>query len=356
MLQSIMAIYLLFLLTLTASCGQGLSTEQGPNTTRGATTATADTLAFTSGIKSIFEDSKGHYWFGSLKEGVARYDGQSLVYFDRQDGMTDNQIWSIQEDRAGVIWFSTQDGVSTYDGKAIKNRTSAAAVIPEADWMKFGNDLWFAAGIKSGVLRYDGMQLTYLPFPAHQVLNTSDNLSAVTDLSTGKNNMIWIATYAGVWGYNGRDFKVINDKTLGFDRRVAPLHIRSILEDSKGRLWMGNNGIGVLVKEGDSIYNFSEKQQLVHAGSKKRGDKSPPGTLEHVFVIAEDAKGHIWFGDRDAGLWKFDGTSMVNYTVKDGLTNEFALSIYKDKQGKMWFGMVDGKLYTFNGTRFERQF
>ena len=69
--------------------------------------------------------------------------------------------------------------------------------------------------------------------------------------------MIWFGTYAGVFGYNGSDFTIINDETLGFDRAIAPLHIRSILEDSKGRLWIGNNGIGVLLKEGDSIINFS---------------------------------------------------------------------------------------------------
>ncbi len=168
--------------------------------------------------------------------------------------------------------------------------------------------------------------------------------------------MIWFGTYAGVFGYNGNEFTIINDETCGFDRNIAPLHIRSILEDSKGRLWMGNNGIGVLLKEGDAIINFSEKQNLIHPTSGRKGDKSMPGTLEHVFTIAEDGNGNIWFGDRDAGIWKYDGATMTNYTKKDGLTNDFALSIFEDKQGELWFGMADGNIFKFNGKTFKKQF
>ena len=155
--------------------------------------------------------------------------------------------------------------------------------------------------------------------------------------------MIWFATYTGVLGYNGSDFTIINNETLGLDRKIEPLHIRSIFEDSKGRLWIGNNGIGVLFKEKESIINFSKKHDLIHPNSKRNGEKSPEGTLEHVFVIAEDHKGNIWFGDRDAGIWKFDGKQLQNYTQKDGLTNDFVLSIYEDHNKELWFGMADGK-------------
>ena len=78
--------------------------------------------------------------------------------------------------------------------------------------------------------------------------------------------------------------------------------------------------------------------------------------MEHVFTITEDKKGNIWFGDRDAGIWKYDGENLGNFTTKDGLTNDFALSIYEDKNGELWFGMSDGSIYKFNGKTFEKQF
>lgn len=366
--KKIKLIYLTFLLILNFSCVEKKSTKKETKNTELVATSKTDTLKFTSGIRAIFQDSKGNYWFGSLQEGVAVYNGKSFNYFTMNEGLSDNQIHSIQEDKEGVIWFNTQTGVSSYDGTKITNHTktikeNSQTILPiqsndskTSEWMKSDNDLWFEAGNKAGVYRYDGQRLQYLALPPQKALNYSDNLFAVTDISNGKNNRIWFGTYAGVFGYNGKEFRIINDETLGLDIEVEPLHIRSILEDSKGRLWIGNNGIGVLLKEGDSIINFSDKKKLIHPTSGRKGDKSLPGTLEHVFTITEDSKGNIWFGDRDAGIWKYDGVKMTNYTKKDGLTNDNALSIFEDDKGELWFGMADGNIFKFNGNAFEKQF
>ena len=361
-------IYLLLILTLNFSCIEKKSTEKEIKQSELPATSKNDTLKFTSGIRAIFQDSKGNYWFGSNQEGVAVYNGKSFKYFTINEGLNDNQIHSIQEDEEGVIWIDTQTGISSFNGTRISNHPKANTeniqnLFPiqsngskTSEWMKSDRDIWFEAGNKAGVCRYDGQQLHYLDLPIQKVPNPHDNLFAVTDISKGKNNMIWFGTYAGVFGYNGTNFTIINDETVGFDRKIETLHIRSIYEDSKGRLWIGNNGIGVLLKVGDSIINFSEVNNLIHPNSSRKGDKSPKGTLEHVFTIEEDIEGNIWFGDRDAGIWKYDGKNLENYTIKDGLSNDFALSIYEDKNSELWFGMTDGNLYKFNGKTFEKQF
>src|SRR5690606_35178536 len=123
-------------------------------------------------------------------------------------------------------------------------------------WKKTASDLWFNAGIKEGVYRYDGQEVSYLAFPLPKVINSTNKYSS-TDISVGKTGLIWFATYAGVFGFDGREFTIINDETLGLNIDKELVHVRSVLEDSKGRLWIGNNGIGVLLKEKDTIINFS---------------------------------------------------------------------------------------------------
>lgn len=361
-------IYLMLILSLNFSCGKHKSAEKDIPQREWDAALKTDSLKFTSGIRAIFQDSKGSYWFGSLQEGVAVYNGTSFNYFTINDGLSDNQIHSIQEDHEGIIWFDTQTGVCSYDGTKITNHTisigenthsvlSIQNIYPKSnEWIKSESDLWFEAGNNEGVYRYDGQRLHYLEFPHLKDYDVSDNLFAVTDISKGKNNMIWFGTYAGVFGYDGSDFTIINDETLGRDDKMGALHIRSILEDSKDRLWIGNNGIGVLLRENDTIINFSNKHGLVHPNSKQNGEKSPKGTLEHVFVIAEDTKGNIWFGDRDAGIWKYDNKRLENYTTKDGLVSDFVLAIYEDSNSELWFGMADGNIYKYNGKAFEKQF
>lgn len=358
-----MMIYLLLLLVLNFSCSLNNSSESkilsSEINNKLSVNNTNIKLKYISGIRSILQDRKGNYWFGSHQEGVCFFDGRSFHYFTVKDGLSDNQIRSIQEDNNGNIWFGSAKGVSNYDGKRITNYTEKSKITisysSQNKWTKTDNDLWFGAGINPGVYRYDGQILNYLAFPTPKIINP-DNTYLVTGISNGKNEMLWIGTFAGVFGYNGKEFTILNDETLGLTKETGLLHIRSVFEDSKGRLWIGNNGIGVLLKDGDTIINFSEQNNLIHPTSSRRGDKSQVGTLEHVFVINEDADGNIWFGDRDTGVWKYDGESMTNYTVDSKLIRQMVWSIYKDKKGNLLFGMADGGVYKFNGNSFERKY
>ncbi|MEL6669287.1 MAG: hypothetical protein AAFY36_08665 [Bacteroidota bacterium] len=47
--------------------------------------------------------------------------------------------------------------------------------------------------------------------------------------------------------------------------------------------------------------------------------------------------------------------ALENYTVKNGLANDFALSICCGYIGVLWFGMVDRSVYWFNDGFFEKQ-
>lgn len=321
---------------------------------------TTNNLKYTSGIRSILHDSKGNYWFGSHQEGVCIFNGESFTYFTIDDGLCDNQIRTIQEDQDGVIWFGTGNGVSSYNEGIINKYTTRNALTGlkttiEGDWTLSDDDLWFNAGNKSGVCKFDGQVLSYLEFPIPGDGNTF-NVYEVTGFSNGEKGNIWIATYAAVFGYDGTTFEIIDDKQLGYIEESEMLHVRSILEDSKGNLWIGNNGIGVLVKSADSITNFSRKHGLVQSNILRMGDTSIAGTLEHVFAITEDSDGHIWFGDRDTGAWIYDGKSMTNYTIDEKLKNKHVWEIYQDRNGELLFAMAGGGVYKFNGELFERKY
>lgn len=347
-------LYLILFLTLNFSCVENKSSPKEIRKLELISLSKTDTLKFTSGIRSVFQDSKGNYWFGSHQEGVSLFNGKSFEYFTTKDGLSNNQIRSIQEDKNGNIWFGTANGVSSYDGKKIINHTKIITDSSQSKWIKTNNDLWFNAGNNAGVYRYDGQKLNYLAFPKPKVINFN-NTYFVTSFAEGKNNMLWIGTYAGIFGYNNQ-FTIINDKTLGLNKETGELHIRSIFEDSKGRLWIGNNGIGVLLIDTGTTINFSENNSLIHPTSSRKGDRSQTGTLEHVFTIEEDNHGNIWFGDRDTGAWKYDGESMTNYTIEKKLKSQMIWHIYEDQNKNLLFAMADGGVYQFNGKSFDKRF
>ena len=115
---------LIFFLTLNTSCFEYKSTEKEIHKSTLQSTLKTDTLTFISGIRAIFQDSKGNYWFGSHNEGISYFDGKSWKYFTSIDGLFDNQIRSIQEDKFGYIWFGTAKGVSVYANGSFINYLS----------------------------------------------------------------------------------------------------------------------------------------------------------------------------------------------------------------------------------------
>lgn len=348
-------ISLILLLALTVSCQKKQAAQKQVAQLDVVNSLKTDTLKFTSGVRAIFHDSKGNYWLGSNQEGVAKFDGKAFEYFTTQKGLAHNQVRAILEDSSGVIWFETANGISNYDGIKISNPVQTENLNPLNLRAIPDENLWFSAGNQTGVYRYDGQDLTYLALPIPKDYDPNDSYY-VTDISVGKNDIIWIATYPGIFKYDGNQFTLINEKTLGYSKETERLHIRSVFEDSKGRLWIGNNGIGVLLKNSDTFINFSRKHNLFHPGKSGNGAKSPAGTLEHVFAIEEDAAGNIWFGDRDTGVWKYDGETIENYAITSESADVFIRTIYKDNHDKLWFGSTGGSVYTFNGKTFDKQF
>lgn len=316
-------------------------------------------LRFTSGIRSIFEDSQGRFWFGSHNEGMSRWDGHQFSYYTVADGLSGNQVRTIQEDAAGNLWFGTGNGISRFDGKSFTTQVGrdqdGRNVAPGHTWRKGAGDLWFigdsgkpAAQFNGqGVYRFDGRSLEFLPFPVSaDVATRGDYL--VTDISRGRNGMIWFGTYPAVFGYDGRNFTILDDRTLGLAAEEEPFHVRSVFEDSRGVLWIGNNGLGVLRYDGRSLSNFTKQ----HGLSLK--EKGASESLSRVFSIAEDAAGNMWFGTRDSGVWRYDGERLTHFTQRDGLTSSMVWTIYRDRRDRLWFGLGDGSVFRFNGTSFDK--
>ena len=318
-------------------------------------------LRFTTAVRSIFEDSKGNYWFGSWMEGVCRFDGENFTYFTEEEGLSHNQVRDIQEDEQGNIWFATGRGISSYDGVKITIQASADELKSiqslETQWQMKPTDLWFNIEIEGngevakGLGRYDQEQLTFLEFPPQVLeLGICKENATITDICRGEDDRTWFANYAGVFGYDGKSFTILKDSDW-------PYHVRSIYEDLKGNLWIGNNGIGVLLFDGKTTINFSEKHGVSNPEYLETLQVSEkPGTLARVFSIGEDKYGNIWFGTIDAGAWKYDGKILINYSLSEGLTSMAVTEIYRDKMGSLWFGMGDGSACQFNGNSFEKIF
>jgi ligand-binding sensor domain-containing protein len=71
-----------------------------------------------------------------------------------------------------------------------------------------------------------------------------------------------------------------------------------------------------------------------------------------VARIIEDKKGNLWFGGD--GLTRYDGKSFTCFTEKDELFNRSVWSILEDNSGNFWVGTRETGLYLNDGKKITK--
>ena len=179
-----------------------------------------------------------------------------------------------------------------------------------------------------------GQNQTYAP-PDIVRSETKDSVTSngptrmVRNVKQDRNGNILIASYTGVWRYDGKLFTNITS-------RISSPSFWDVLEDRKGNLWFGTRDSGVYHYNGKFFQHFTTRQGLAS---------------NQALHIYEDRAGNIWFAT-GGGVSRYDGKSFRNFTTKDGLPNNDITTFMEDKTGKLWIGtrgdacFYDGKTFT----------
>lgn len=368
----------LFLVVLAAACSSARS-ENGhsnnhPLATNNSDSSIDDTLIglptidsvlqFNVMVTVIFEDSRGHFWFGSHGDGLCRYDGTNYTYFRVNHGMPagierefapgpdwsivrkingSNQINAIEEDKNGTIWISNGDGIlCKFNGSVfVPVPVDKKGVLPlnlaRASWKKEQEHLWIGAANSLGLYRYNGKTLEYFSFPKPYA-SERDGISAFYRDSEGG---FWLGTMEnGTFRYDGNAFTPINKKNeVGI--------CRSVFQDKSGRIWITNNRFDMNYLQGDSLVNFIEEYR---AKTKER----VPDFGKGIQSIAQDADGNLWFGTFGSGLWRYDGKQLTHITENGTLPILLVKAMYKNSAGELLYSIGEGSVYRYDGKIFER--
>lgn len=76
-------------------------------------------------VQSLLEDSRGNIWAGTFGGGLSLFNKNTNQFttFSEKDGLQNSTVYKILEDKAGLIWVSTNKGISSIDAttKEINN-------------------------------------------------------------------------------------------------------------------------------------------------------------------------------------------------------------------------------------------
>jgi signal transduction histidine kinase/ligand-binding sensor domain-containing protein len=225
---------------------------------------------------ALIEDRQGCLWAGTNAGGAVRYCHGVFTTLTTKDGLPGNRVVRIDEDEDGTVWFFTDPGLAKWkDGRMIR-------VAPEPG-SPF-NDVLMAPAENVGV---DGVF-----FGLWRISKQG-----------------WQRFARGHW----TAFPLPSGTEHGLD-----LHIDSIVEDSKERLWYR------FKHDPGTYYCLDHGRLTTFAGV--------PGKS---FVSYQDVNGNLWESSHDgrANLWK-DG----KVTLLDEFSTSYVFRGFEDREGSLWLG------------------
>lgn len=312
--------------------------------------------------------------------------------FDRlsaDQGLSNNNIKSINQDKDGFIWIATENGMNRYDGSKFKNfynsvNDSFSVIYNKFDdiykdndhnlWMttangeliKYDRELdrfinfklleniygkdWFTSvsednkgnlllGCSTGLHAFNKKTGSITFMLGRKNLNGNMNPYGITFLMRSRNKNLWIGTaFFGLFILDTNNNIIKHYSQDSTDKSSLSNNIiRSIFNDSKNNIWVGTeNGLNLFDEANDNFIVY-------------KNDPGNPNSISHnnITSICEDKNNAIWIGTRKGGLNKLISPGVFisfknDETDVNSLSHDHIDNLFVDKSNVLWIGTFGG--------------
>jgi ligand-binding sensor domain-containing protein/two-component sensor histidine kinase len=267
------------------------------------------TLAASDGLpndstRSVFQDSKGNVWIGTV-DGVARYQNGKLTNYQTLNGARIGSVRSLAEDSRGNIWIGADQELLILKGNLLSK-------IAEWKWPSEieviyrdpHGHMWVGTD-GEGLFEFDGANVKHY--------RTHDGLAGnqVRAIHSDRHGALWVSTFGrGISKYADGKFVTYTTKDGLAGNRVSAIH-----EDDEGALWFATRQGLSRFKDG-RFFNYTAESGLL---------------VGFVYAILDDAKGNFWFSCaqglfrvskaelRDFAAGSIKKVTSIDYGVRDGM-------------------------------------
>lgn len=286
--------------------------------------------------------------------------------FTTDNGLAGNIVQALWEDDQGRIWFGTENGVSRYDGRRWTTYRSEDGLLNNNVWSISGDDesVWFATSSGLSVLQRD----TWNQYTAQDGLPSND----VRAVLVSRDGTVWAGTFGQGIGRKAATSQRWERFVLSEDLRGQVGFVQSIWQAPSGVIWFNTNSFGAVRLDGSEAERFNfrlgSRNTVWSVGAETRSTTTWLATFRGIARIAEDdnvtivddivqgvvlsdtevlavaggQSNDLWFGTRAHGIFHRNGERWSQFTTRDGLSSNYVQTILVDRVGRVWFGTRGG--------------
>lgn len=302
-----------------------------------------------SQVNTIAQDDAGYLWIGTF-EGLARFNGESFVGFNKSDGLLSNRIYSLNF-IDNKLYVGHDNGVSyqvTKDSFTSVSFSEEALRVNVTGFINYANRLYVSSN-GNGLFTLDKEKEKLVPVSGSPKrirgmalfngklflatregvfeLDSNQQVSRMNDFEEMSYSSIH-ATNTGlaVTSYGGQ-FLIYDTLSKEVEVRYeSDIHaFRNVLITDSGDYWL--NAMNGAVKIGKkSIIDLNEESGL------------PINDISSVF---KDREGNIWLGTGGKGLLKFTGEMFTHFDKRNELPSDIVISCIQDHDSVYWVSSFD---------------
>ena len=264
-------------------------------------------------ITAIKQDRSGIIWVGTYGGGVCKYDNEQWSSIQVNGGLLDNHIYSIEEDVYDDIWVGTEGGISIIADEDILNLETIldSSFLPLSLFSDSRGWMWI--GTTQGIIIYDFNDF-------YQYSDQDNDLNLIRDITEDNKGQVWLATQGGALYYNeDNGFNV-----LTVNEGLYNNYVQCIFQDSWGNIWFGHLYSKRITRWNGSYFEYINRLNGYNYAI--------------IWSIVQDHRQKIWFTTNNSGVICYDGIIPETVEIKGGLKDTDIRCSMVDSEGNLWFG------------------